>query len=145
MIANQKGFTLIEMLVAISLLVIISSLSIFLVTSQQTSLNENHFITQLEGDLYYAQAFAIENQLPVQVRIFPSLHHYYIRADVNTGNIVERYYDNDISFSNNTMLSFNINSNGNFSKFGTLEFRIGKQDYKLTIQIGKGRFYATKL
>ena len=64
---------------------------------------------------------------------------------LNTGNIVERYYADDIIFSTNATLSFNINSNGNFSKFGTYEFRIGKQPYKLTVLIGKGRFYATKL
>lgn len=142
---NQKGFTLVEMLVAMSLLVILSSLSIFLVTSQQTSLNEEHFITQLEADLYYAQAFAIANQLPLQVRIYPLINRYNIRGDINTGNIVDRYYDEDIVFVNESTLSFSINSNGNFSKFGTYEFRIDKQLYKLTIQIGKGRFYATKL
>ncbi|AYV67065.1 prepilin-type N-terminal cleavage/methylation domain-containing protein [Niallia circulans] len=145
MINNQRGFTLMEMFVAMSLLVVLSSLSIFLVTSQQTSLNETHFLTQLEGDLYYAQAYALENQMPIQVRIYPTLHYYYMRADANTGNIVERYYADDIIFSTNATLSFNINSNGNFSKFGTYEFRIGKQPYKLTVLIGKGRFYATKL
>ncbi|WP_400242354.1 competence type IV pilus minor pilin ComGD [Niallia sp. JL1B1071] len=144
-IANQRGFTLVEMLVAMSLLVILSSLSVFLVTSQQTTLNENHFVTQLEADLYYAQAFAIANQAPLQVRIYPYLNRYSIRGDVNTGTIVDRYYNDDIVFVNENTLSFTINSRGNVSNFGTYEFRIGKQPYKLTILIGKGRFYATKL
>ncbi|HEO8418665.1 competence type IV pilus minor pilin ComGD [Niallia sp. FSL W8-0635] len=143
--ASQRGFTLVEMLVAMSLLVILSSLSVFLVTSQQTTLNEHRFITQLEADLYYAQALAIANQLPIQVRIYPNMNRYNIRGDINTGNIVDRYYDENIVFLNESTLSFSINANGNFSKFGTYEFRIGKQAYKLTIQIGKGRFYATKL
>ena len=108
MINNQRGFTLMEMLVAMSLLVVLSSLSIFLVTSQQTSLKETHFLAQLEGDLYYAQAFALENQIPIQVRIYPTLHYYYMRADADTGNIVERYYADDVIFSTNATLSFNI-------------------------------------
>ncbi|WP_312092220.1 competence type IV pilus minor pilin ComGD [Niallia sp.] len=143
--ANQRGFTLVEMLVAVSLLVVLSSLSVFLVTSQQTSLNEDYFITQLEADLYYAQAYAIANQQQLQVKIYTTINRYNIRGDVKTGNIVDRYYDKEIVFINESTLSFTINSSGNFSKFGTYEFRIGKQAYKLTIQIGKGRFYATKL
>ncbi|CAI9388757.1 competence type IV pilus minor pilin ComGD [Niallia sp. Sow4_A1] len=145
MIENQRGFTLIEMVFAMSLLVILSSLSVFIVTSQQTTLNENQFITQLEADLYYAQAFAIANQSLLQVKIYPNLNRYSIRGDEYVGSIVDRYYNEDIVFVNENTISFTINTRGNVSKFGTYEFRIGEQPYKLTILIGKGRFYATKL
>lgn len=145
MIENQRGFTLMEMVYAMSLLVILSSLSVFIVTSQQTTLNENQFITQLEADLYYAQAFAIANQALLQVKIYPSLNRYSIRGDEYVGSIVDRYYNEDIVFVNENTISFTINTRGNVSKFGTYEFRIGEQPYKLTILIGKGRFYATKL
>ncbi|MGN8841464.1 competence type IV pilus minor pilin ComGD [Niallia sp. HCP3S3_B10] len=145
MIENQRGFTLIEMVFAMSLLVILSSLSVFVVTSQQTTLNENQFITQLEADLYYAQAFAIANQSLLQVKIYPNLNRYSIRGDEYVGSIVDRYYNEDIVFVNENTISFTINTRGNVSKFGTYEFRIGEQPYKLTILIGKGRFYATEL
>lgn len=145
MIENQRGFTLIEMVFAMSLLVILSSLSVFIVTSQQTTLNENQFITQLEADLYYAQAFAIANQSLLQVKIYPNLNRYSIRGDEYVGSIVDRYYNEDIVFVNENTISFTINTRGNVSKFGTYEFRIGEQPYKLTILIGKGRFYATEL
>ncbi|HWJ80311.1 MAG TPA: competence type IV pilus minor pilin ComGD [Niallia sp.] len=142
---NEKGFTLIEMLVSLSIFMILASISIFLLTPQKTSLNETQFITQLQADLLYGQTFAITNQQILQVKIYPNLRKYSISGNINSNFGLERNYDESIVFQKESSITFNINPNGNFSKFATYEFKIGKQKYKLTTLIGKGRFYVSEL
>lgn len=142
---KESGFTLIEMLIALSLFTVLASLSILLLNPQQTSLIENNFITQLQADLYYGQTYALTNQQLVQVKIYPSIQRYYLHEEIGKGYLVDRYYDKSINFRNQSSISFYILPNGNFSKFRSYDFSIDNQYFRLTILIGKGRFYVTEL
>jgi competence protein ComGD len=140
MLLNQKGFTLIESLIVLSIFLIISSITAFSMKPQYYSATDKTFISQLKADLYYGQQYAIANQMEVKV-IFYEHEHMYL---ISTGNkqLVERHHSPMITVTQGTIqLVFKFNSNGNVDRFGTLYIRTQQKNYRLTLLIGKGRFY----
>ncbi|MEH7111908.1 competence type IV pilus minor pilin ComGD [Neobacillus niacini] len=140
MLHNQKGFTLIESLIVLSILLIISSITAFNIKPQYTSANEKAFISQLKADLYYGQQYAISHQMEVKVSFFEHEHRYTIVAGSN--RIVERNHSPNIRVTQGTIpLFFKFNPTGNVDRFGSLFIRTPKKLLRLTVLIGKGRFY----
>jgi competence protein ComGD len=140
MLNNQKGFTLIESLIVLSILLIISSITAFSIKPQYNSTNDKAFTSQLKADLYYGQQYAIANQMEVIVIFFEHEHMYTVAA--GSKRILERKHSPDISVSQGTIpLYFIYNPNGNVDRFGTLYIRTKQKNYRLTVLIGKGRFY----
>lgn len=137
---NQKGYTLIESLIVLSIFLIISSITAFSIKPQFHSANDRTFISQLKADLYYGQQYAIANQMEVKVIFYEYEHMYAIIA--GTKRIIERNHSPTIRVSSGTIqLVFKFNPNGNVDRFGTLFIRTQQKNYRLTLLIGKGRFY----
>ncbi|MGP7816228.1 competence type IV pilus minor pilin ComGD [Niallia sp. 01092] len=146
MINNQKGFTLIEMLVSLSVFMILLSISFLLFRPQHVMVKEKLFFSTLQSDLYYAQSYALSHQMKMYVYFYPKHKRYYISGDMQTGYIVDRYYDESIKINQDlTPISFSIVRNGNVSEFATYYISIEDKNYKFTVQIGQGRFYVAKL
>lgn len=140
MLRNQKGFTLIESLIVLSIFLIISSITAFSIKPQYYSAVDKAFISQLKADLYYGQQYAIANQMEVKV-IFYEYEHMYLISTVSK-QLVERNHSPMITVTQGTIqLVFKFNSNGNVDRFGTLYIRTQQTNYRLTLLIGKGRFY----
>ncbi|PKG25712.1 competence type IV pilus minor pilin ComGD [Niallia nealsonii] len=142
---NEKGFTLLEMMVALSIFMILLSLSFLVFKPQMEMVKGNTFFTQLQADLFYAQSYALSHQMRMYVQFTPSKKEYAIKGDIATGEIIYRKYDETIVINEDRVsFNFSILPNGNMSKFATYPFSIDEKKYTLTIQIGQGRFYVTK-
>lgn len=145
MINNQKGFTLIESLVVLSIFIIISSITVVSIKPQYYMADDETFISQLKADLYYAQQFAISHQKEVKVNFIPNRFRYIIYENNNSPNIIERQYSPNIHVSPGSIpLYFKYLPNGNVDQFGSLYFKSTEKSYRLTILIGKGRFYVAE-
>ena len=145
MCSNEKGFTLIEMLLVFTGFLIISSVTLMLVKPHYSLLDKQLFFTQLRADLYLAQQFAISHQRGITVFIIPEQHYYYIRDRVTDPIIVERTYSEDIRVMEGSMpLYFQFLPDGNVSRFGSFLVRMGSKTYRVTLLIGKGRFYVSE-
>jgi competence protein ComGD len=139
---NQKGFTLIESLLVLSIFMIISSITVFSLKPQQTVMEDEAFLTQLKADLYNAQQYAISHQVDVSIIFFPTQFRYSIFLQPELPPIVNRNYSTNINLTEGTIpLYFKYLSDGNVNKFGTLFIQTNNKKYVLTILIGKGRFY----
>jgi competence protein ComGD len=137
---NQKGFTLVESLVVLSIFMILSSITVFSIKPQYNSASDRAFISQLKADIYYGQQYAIAKQMEVRVAFLEQEHIYVIVAGNN--RIIERKHSPEIRVSQGTIqLYFIFNPNGNVDRFGTLYIRTPQKNYRLTLLIGKGRFY----
>ncbi|WP_445490473.1 competence type IV pilus minor pilin ComGD [Niallia sp. 03133] len=146
MIHNQRGFTLIEMFVSLSVFMILVSISFLLFNPQHVIVKEKNFFTTLQSDLFYAQSYALSHQMKLSVYFYPKEKHYSIRGDMETGLIVDRYYDKNVIINDDLKpISFFIVANGNVTKFATYYISIEKKKYTFTVQIGEGRFYVTEL
>ncbi|WP_090831392.1 competence type IV pilus minor pilin ComGD [Bacillus sp. UNCCL13] len=144
---NSRGFTLIESLVVLSAFLILASISIFQVKPQHDLIEKKTFISQLQADLFYGQQYAISHQRDVTVYFMMDQHYYYLfdKTDSNTVMVVERHYSKSISLVPGSLsYTFKFLSDGNVNKFGTLLIDIGEKRFRLTILIGKGRFYVSE-
>ncbi|MDN3016521.1 competence type IV pilus minor pilin ComGD [Paenibacillus sp. BSR1-1] len=145
MINNQKGFTLAESLIVLSIFMILSLVTAISLKPQHAVLEDAAFFTQLKADLYYAQNYAISHQHDVSVVFIPSEYKYYMFLRTEVPPIVERTYSNNINLTVGTLpLYFKFLQDGNVNKFGSLVIHTQKNDYLLTVLIGKGRFYVTE-
>lgn len=142
---NQNGFTLTETLVVFSIFLLISSITLIILKPQTTILEKSLFFSQFKSDLLFAQQYAISHQTIITVNIMSERNYYYIRENISGPIIMQRYYSKDIQITEGTLpLYFQYLPDGNISKFGSFYIRIGGGIYRMTFQIGKGRFYVTK-
>ncbi|MDQ0156403.1 competence type IV pilus minor pilin ComGD [Robertmurraya andreesenii] len=141
---NEKGFTLIESLIVLSIFLLIISLSSLLLRTQSIQLEKQLFFTQLKADLLYAQQHAITSQKLVSVNFVIPEKFYYIRKQ-NGEILIKREYSDKITVSEGSQkLFFRYHSNGNISSFGSIYFYIDGERYQMTFQLGRGRFYVIK-
>lgn len=141
---NNKGFTLIESLVVLSILAIVTSFTF--IVSQPDRLQINYFFSQLKADLFVTQQYAISHGQEITFSIDPNNHLYYVRDRMSSRYIIKRNYSEKIMIETGTLpMSFKYLTNGNASLSGTLLFRIEGELYKFTILLGRGRFKIEKL
>ncbi|TRZ37599.1 type II secretion system protein [Niallia circulans] len=139
---TQSGFTLLEMLTALSILLVILAVIPMLLKPQYELLQERTFFTQLQTDLLYAQNYALSHQKSIYAQFNPTEKRYYFRADLKTGMIVDRHYHKSITINEDSVpINFTITPSGNVSKFASYRISIGENKYIFTIQIGRGRSY----
>jgi competence protein ComGD len=139
---NQKGFTLIESLVVLSIFMIISSITVFSLKPQHSVMEDEAFLTQLKADLYYAQQYAISHQHEVSVVFVPEQYRYNMFLRPEMPPIVQRNYSTNIYLAEGSIpLYFKFLNDGNVNKFGTFIIQTKNKIYVITVLIGKGRFY----
>lgn len=141
---NAKGYTLLELIIVIMMLSII----ILIVVPSFTSISEahevEHFLEQLQNDLYFAQATALSRGKPVMLDFQPSRSRYQVR--MSNQAILSRDYPTHFTVEKGSMdTRVEFNANGNIRFIGTMFIETQRGKYKLTFQLGKGRFDVTKL
>jgi len=142
---SQSGFTLAESLVVLSIFMILSLVTAISLKPEQTVIEDTAFFTQLKADLYYAQNYAISHQHEVSVVFTPSEYKYTMFLRNGLPPFVERKYSTNIYLTEGTLpLYFKFLHDGNVNKFGSLVIHTRKNDYLMTVLIGKGRFYVTE-
>ena len=145
---NQSGFTLIEILLVFSIFLIIASVSAILLRPQYLLFEKERFYSQFKSDLLYSQQYAIAQQKRLSVYIVPKENRYYVKEKLTNKYIVEREIPETIIIEQGTLgtsrISFDYDPSGIMNRFGTLIFLVGGQRYKITFQIGVGRFYVVK-
>ena len=87
---------------------------------------------------------ALSTQRPITFNFDPANHYYYAK-DYEGKILLERYYSKNIrAVEGSLKLSWVFNANGNMPEFGSIYFKIGTENYRLTFLIGRGRFYVVK-
>lgn len=142
---QQSGFTLIEMLLVLSIFLVMALVSTLLIRPQYFMMEKERFYVQLKGDLLYAQQYAISHQKRVVVSIRPNENRYFIVPESNSTRIVERKISPAVTIGNGTLKNLvEFSHNGNVTQFGTIVYSVGKQQYEIYIQIGAGRIRLEK-
>lgn len=135
----QKGFTLIEALLVLTIfMLIITTLSTGFFSLNE-SMEEKHFIKMLERDLLFGHTYAITNNQIVMF-LYRFEENAYLLS-VNQRVLIKRRLPEHISFlPGQEMNYFYFLPTGNINKFGTLTFYIRNHAYQAIFSIGKGRF-----
>lgn len=146
---NQKGFTLMELLLVLSTFLVIASISVILLFRPQYYVVEKErFLSQFKADFFYSQQYAIANQKSLTFYISPKDNRYFVKELPSNITLIDRTIPKSITVEQGTMgtmiINFGFDPSGEINRFGTIYFIVGKQRYKITFQIGAGRFYVVK-
>ena len=136
---NSRGFTLIEMLLVLTIIGIITSIVCHVTLSISEKRNIDQFFNQLIFDIQNMQALAIKEEEKIAIN-FNSSNAYYAYYDLKDEKIITRTYPEGVKLNNYSNLKLLlITSNGNISKFGTLIFNTPYGERKLIVYIQEGR------
>ncbi|MDR4888922.1 competence type IV pilus minor pilin ComGD [Fredinandcohnia sp. QZ13] len=142
---NDKGFTLIEALIVLSIVIIISSISLLQLRPLHESKKMDQFLEQLQNDIFLSQQFAISNSDPATLYFSSSGSYYRLTRGNSQEVLLVRKIDPAIRIQFTTLGQYLVfTSNGNIQRAGEIRFRYKDSIYIVTFLLGKGRFYVSK-
>ena len=136
---NERGFTLLEMLVVLAILMILSSSIFYFSHDKLNRLTVLKTMDEVELLIRMAQMKAIEDQQPVIVEIRDRTE-VVIKYFVGTEIFYRTYLPEGMKLyitTPNPRLHFK--TNGNLQSFGSMAFHYEGEIYGYKINIGKGR------
>lgn len=144
---NNHGFTLIEMLIVLTVVAVISAVAIPSVQGVVAERQLRYFLEQFTNDMLYAQQYAMTRKKTVSVVFDYGECRYRITEGGTAGKeLVYRFFPSPFQLQPTTLQSpLSFFANGNVNKAGTILVTYGKKIYKIVFLLGKGRFYAQKV
>ncbi|MCA1054809.1 prepilin-type N-terminal cleavage/methylation domain-containing protein [Rossellomorea aquimaris] len=140
-ISHQGGYTFIEMLLVLLIVTVLLSFTAFSTAPLKAHTEKNHFISQLQSDLYLIQSQSFFSQSSTTLLFYPYANKY-VAKDYFGNTLVSRTLPHGIHISeNNNLDEIIFNPSGNTNRFGSVYFSNGDTTIKLSFQIGQGRFY----
>ncbi|MEK5185576.1 prepilin-type N-terminal cleavage/methylation domain-containing protein [Solibacillus sp. FSL R5-0449] len=140
-VTDEKGFTLMEMLIVLFIFLVISSMILYFSQKPLMVYTEKQVMDQNEMLIRMTQLLSIEKGTP---HSFEILNCQWIRIkERNTADIV---YDQKIARPIDMFLStpYNrliFNTQGNVQAFGRLTYHFEDTSYQYSVNIGKARIF----
>ncbi len=136
---DERGFTLIEMLVVLMIVMVMSSVIIYYSHEKFQKYITYQTMNQIELLIRMTQMLAIEQQYPhtftVTNRKQISIKRIEEKEELMILNLSPKH--EMILSTNNSQLYFR--TNGNVQSFGGLTYKYGDESHSYTVNIGKGR------
>lgn len=134
---NEKGFTMLEMLLVLMIVMVVSSSVLFLISPKMKKVEEERFYKQLHLDILRLQAISI-GELGYTVLDFPNNRTKY-EGKMRGMLLFEKEFPQQIRLSSNSSLKdIAFHPNGNISDFGNLLFKTDDGEKRMTVYIGRG-------
>ena len=134
---NEKGFTMLEMLLVLMIVMVVSSSVLFLISPKMKKVEEERFYKQLHLDILRLQAISI-GDLGYTVLDFPNNRTKY-EGKMRGVLLFEKEFPKHIRLSSNSSLKdIAFHPNGNISDFGNLLFKTDDGEKRMTVYIGRG-------
>ncbi|SDM86861.1 prepilin-type N-terminal cleavage/methylation domain-containing protein [Psychrobacillus sp. OK028] len=134
---NEKGFTMIEMLLVLSIVVVVSSSVLFVNSTRMKDLEEERFFQQLQLDIHRLQAVSIGEYKSTYLEFTNRRRSY----EGKVGNVIlfEKDMPNNIYLSDESRLKqLKFHPKGTIENFGNLLFITEKGEKRITLYIGRG-------
>ncbi|WP_129688452.1 competence type IV pilus minor pilin ComGD [Gottfriedia acidiceleris] len=138
-LGNSFGFTFVEMLLVLSIMILLLILPINQVRKIEDEQKLTLFIQMLQNDIFLAQRNAIIKQIPTRIIFYQN--KYELEDNLLNPPVVIRNFDKSINITYLTLKPpLRYNSDGNISSSGTISIKYKKAEYIVTFYIGSGRF-----
>lgn len=142
-IVKQAGFTLLELLIVLSIWSMLLLLAVPITFNTLNHMKEQQFLNTFKHDVLYTQSLALINYNDlVRLRIRED-HYEIISGNVNTLNKVRPIPDN-WHFYKNSMNDISFTKNGTIRDAGQLTLTTPLSTYQIVFPPGKGRCYIVK-
>ncbi len=138
--ADEKGFTLLEMMVVLSVFTVVLAAGITKFERIPSLFERDLFISGLKADLYYAQSYAVSRKETVYIKFYSATDQYRAVRVRDNQVLFNKKLPDSVDLLDSNLQSFMISGDGDISKFGTLNFSVYEKVVHLKIFIGKGRF-----
>ncbi|WP_051348476.1 competence type IV pilus minor pilin ComGD [Peribacillus kribbensis] len=123
---DERGFTLIESLLVLSIFMTILTVSLNLCFHAREDFTSKLFLKQLTEDLFYSQQYAMSHALTVFLLFDPQGGAY--RAYTPSGTVYKRGIPPDMEVLPGSMgLKFHFVPSGNINKAGALYVKLKKK------------------
>ncbi|MFJ7971429.1 competence type IV pilus minor pilin ComGD [Psychrobacillus sp. NPDC096389] len=135
---DEKGFTLIETILVLSIVMVITSSIVYVTTSKLEETEERRFFRQFHLDMQRLQSIAIAESKYTHI-YFDGNGTKYI-GGLSDAPLFEYKLPKHMRLSFNSNLKrVSFHPNGTVSQFGTLYFETGTGHKTVTIYIGGGK------
>lgn len=141
---NEQGYTLIEMLITLTLLTVLTVLPL-ITFSNVREYHESEYVSwQLKQDFVLAQQLAMARGETIVVQ--PLTNAYQIRLFNWDSYLIRPYATSDMQIRPLSLTGSSVifNRNGNPRYAGTVLLRTNQQQYVYTLHLGKGRIRYSK-
>lgn len=135
---NEKGFTLIETILVLSIVMVITSSIIYVTTSKAAEVEERRFFRQFHLDMQRLQSLAIAESKYTHI-YFDGNGTKYV-GGLTDAPLFEYKLPNHMRLAmESTLKRVSFHPNGTVSQFGTFYFDTSRGEKTVTIYIGGGR------
>ncbi|QHS22746.1 type II secretion system protein [Virgibacillus sp. MSP4-1] len=142
---KEAGFTLIEMLVVLTIFMTLVFITAPVNTNVQKELKVQQFFSLFEQDVLWMQNQAITKNEIYRLHWHPDSHKYEIRQSGLGKLMVRRNYSSEIEVElKSFQLPFSFYPSGAPNQPGVLLIHTEEDTFQVTFPLGKGRFYVTK-
>ncbi|API90530.1 type II secretion system GspH family protein [Virgibacillus pantothenticus] len=137
---QTNGFTLIEMLIVLSIMLIMLGLVLPPLSSHVNKINSNHVIDKLASDVMKIQHMHATTYGAVKIQLY---HDKYVV--LNSTRIIQQVHlPEGFWFNQNANHFIEFNKNGNIKRPRTFYLYSPTTRYKIIFPFGKGRFRVEK-
>ncbi|WP_272947699.1 competence type IV pilus minor pilin ComGD [Planococcus donghaensis] len=136
---NEKGFTLLEMLLVLVVLVTISAISISGSRSFTVQKEEQRFFEVLQQDIYFAQSQSYSLKKAAKVVFRESKGTYEVFTDLQSVAVSRKLPQSIQLKKTSNLTGIYFNENGTVVQSGTLRFSTSSGEKTLVVHLGGGR------
>ncbi|MGM8213491.1 competence type IV pilus minor pilin ComGD [Virgibacillus sp. W0430] len=136
---NRSGFTLVEMLFVLTILLLILSTSVPIVTSAINKQQVKQFVNVFQSDLLYLQNQSTGNK--DDIRLIFKDDHYFVKNYNTKRTLFQRSYTKNMAIDTRTINYIAFNDKGTLKYPGVIYIKTDYKDYRLVFPLGKGRNY----
>ncbi|WP_272941512.1 competence type IV pilus minor pilin ComGD [Planococcus donghaensis] len=136
---NEKGFTLLEMLLVLVVLVTISAISISGYRSFMVQKEEQRFFEILRQDIYFAQSQSYALNMTAKIIFRESKGTYEVFTDLQLVAVSRKLPQSIQLKKTSNLTEIYFNENGTVVQSGTLRFSTSRGEKTLVVHLGGGR------
>ncbi|MGN1400709.1 MAG: competence type IV pilus minor pilin ComGD [Bacillus sp. (in: firmicutes)] len=142
---DARGFTLIEMLFVLFILLILVSVTVSGVPDFMEKRKTREFVEQFTRDLHFAQSYSLNRQSVVSIKVDFARQSYSVVEGYNT-ILISRKLPEFIRISDGSLKGvLYYSANGHIRNPGSWEFKSVHYHYKFTVHLGRGRLHYAEL
>ncbi|MBC1569078.1 type II secretion system protein [Listeria sp. FSL L7-1425] len=136
---KTNGFTLLEMLLVLSISFTLITLTIFPIANSLSTLTEKQLLEEVKATIYLAQINAVTTKQDTAISFDPLKNQ--LTASTNSQSLSTIPFANTLKLTHSKIENFRFSSlDGSINRFLTIHLASSANNYKLIFQIRKGRF-----
>lgn len=134
---GEQGFTMIELLLVLSIVVVVSSSVLFISSTRMKEIEEERFFRQFHLDIQRLQAVAIGEYKSTYLEFTNRRTSY--EGKVGDEILFEKNMPNNMHLGiDSTLKQLRFHPKGNVDNFGNFLFITEKGEKRITVYIGRG-------